>query len=91
MIGYHKKIENKLKEKWLSGRKRQIANLLYEYFHTEGSNPSFSVCFKTKSLFFSFFKEMSLSQRMIHKKRCQLIQVQQYQLRYQQAIMEGVL
>jgi len=25
---------------------------------------------------------MSLSQRMIHKKRCQLIQVQQYQLRY---------
>ena len=56
MIGYHKKIENKLKEKWLSGRKRQIANLLYEYFHTGGSNPSFSVCFKTKSLFFSFFK-----------------------------------
>ena len=56
MIGYHKKIENKLKEKWLSGRKRQIANLLYEYFHTEGSNPSFSVYYKTKSLFFLFLK-----------------------------------
>lgn len=30
-------------ERWLSGRKRQIANLLYGEFRTEGSNPSLSV------------------------------------------------
>ena len=29
-------------ERWLSGRKRQIANLLYLFTDTEGSNPSFS-------------------------------------------------
>lgn len=31
-------------ERWLSGRKRQIANLLYgRQLRTEGSNPSLSV------------------------------------------------
>ncbi len=30
-------------ERWLSGRKRQIANLLYVLGRTEGSNPSLSV------------------------------------------------
>ncbi len=30
-------------ERWLSGRKRQIANLLYGELRTEGSNPSLSV------------------------------------------------
>ena len=30
-------------ERWLSGRKRQIANLLYGINRTEGSNPSLSV------------------------------------------------
>ncbi len=30
-------------ERWLSGRKRQIANLLYDLGRTEGSNPSLSV------------------------------------------------
>ncbi len=30
-------------ERWLSGRKRQIANLLYLLEGTEGSNPSLSV------------------------------------------------
>jgi hypothetical protein len=32
-----------LMERWLSGRKRQIANLLYGLDRTEGSNPSLSV------------------------------------------------
>ena len=36
-------VKFKKKERWLSGRKRLIANPLYELFRTEGSNPSLSV------------------------------------------------
>jgi hypothetical protein len=39
-------------ERWLSGRKRQIANLLYgSKVRTEGSNPSLSVLLESKTDF----------------------------------------
>ena len=41
------------KERWLSGRKRLIANPLYDLFRTEGSNPSLSVFHPSFARFFA--------------------------------------
>ena len=52
------------KERWLSGRKRLIANPLYDLFRTEGSNPSLSVFHP------SFAFAPSLAERSEEQKLC---------------------
>lgn len=77
-----------MSEKWLSGRKRQIANLLYEFScHTEGSNPSFSVNFYSYS-FKKNIKEKNPTQHMSRRKKYSINLRQQHLLKYQQAIKE---
>ena len=42
-------------ERWLSGRKRLIANPLYDILRTEGSNPSLSENVKSNFIFSFIF------------------------------------